>query len=131
MMNVYLSGGMRSNWQDKVRASCPLSQGVYIDPRKHGLDDPSSYAAWDLAGVKKSDIVFAYMEANNPSGVGLSLEVGYAKALGKLIIFADEKNDRRMAIVRAIADIVVEGLPAGIKVLASFIELFENVKTTG
>jgi nucleoside 2-deoxyribosyltransferase len=40
--------------------------------------------------VRRCDILVAYMGPHNPSGFGLSLEAGYAKALGKGMIFVDE-----------------------------------------
>ena len=44
-MIVYLSGGMHSNWRDKIRNTNGLSSSVvdYIDPTEHGLDEPRLY----------------------------------------------------------------------------------------
>ncbi len=87
---VYLSGGLRSNWQDLAIRECKNTS--FFDPRRHGLSEPDQYAVWDLHFVKECDIVFAYMERDNPSGYGLALEVGYAKALGKTVILANERS---------------------------------------
>ena len=117
-MRVYLSGGMKSGWQNIVKEKCPNL--YFIDPSKHELSSPSQYTLWDLEGVKHCDIVFAYMELDNPSGIGLSLEIGYAKALGKTVILVDAKMDARMQIVRETADIVFPKLEYGIDFLKSF-----------
>ena len=111
-MKIYLSGGMRGDWQDKVIAALP--QFDYFDPRQKALTLPSQYTTWDLFYVRRSDIIFAFMEENNPSGIGLALECGYAKALNKLVILVDEKKDRYFAIVREAVDLVFDSLEQGI-----------------
>lgn len=108
---------MKSNWREAVIASC--NTHTYIDPCLHGLNNESEYTLWDLLGVSKCDIVFSYLELSNPSGVGLALETGYAKALGKTIIFVDERGDPRFGIVRASSDICVNTLEEGINILKS------------
>src|SRR5687767_4074591 len=96
-MKVYLAGGMRSDWRDQVKA---VSGHTYIDPTQHKLEDAIGYTFWDLAAVESCDLVFAYMEKDNPSGVGMVLEIGYALGLGKKVIFVDEQNNKYFAIVR-------------------------------
>lgn len=96
-MNVYLAGGMKSGWQDRVVDFVERIPGLdedvkLIDPRYHGLKDEADYTAWDIRGVKYADVVFAYLEADNPSGFGLCTEVAYGAALRKFIIFVDEKS---------------------------------------
>jgi hypothetical protein len=97
----------------------------YHDPRSHGLSDPKAYTAWDLEAIRSSNIVFAYLEASNPSGYGLSLEVGYAAALGRHVILVDERSrtdqalGRYFEIVRHTADVVFDELEEGIEYLRS------------
>lgn len=91
-MHVYLAGGFKSGWQDTVMAACPGP--TYLDPRAHGLADPTEYTEWDLRAVKTSDLVFAYLEATNPAGHNLAFEVGYAVAHGTPVLFVDEKAGR-------------------------------------
>jgi nucleoside 2-deoxyribosyltransferase len=43
--------------------------------------------------VRQSDIVLANMEASNPGGYSLALEVGFVKALGKRIFMVDQVED--------------------------------------
>ena len=103
-MKVYLSGGMRSGWQDIFKAVA-RNQGITcFDPRDHGLVDAGAYVKKDLEWVKESDLVMAYLESSNDSGVGLSVELGYAKALGKEIWLVCEKFDKKWDFIRALAD---------------------------
>ena len=87
MKTVYLSGGHRSGWQQKIITD--IQGFCFKDPSSHGLTDPKLYTAWDLEAIRESDIIFAYFESSNPSGYGLNFEIGYAAALGKQIIFID------------------------------------------
>ncbi len=92
-MKIYLCGGMKSDWQDKVIAALPWCE--FIDPRSHGLTDEREYTKWDLDGIDTSDLVFACMTADNPSGYGLNLEIGYAKAKQIPIYFVCEDLGER------------------------------------
>lgn len=120
---VYLAGGMRGTWQDQVKAACPGLN--FSDPRTHGLTEPTEFAAWDLDHVRQSDAVFGYMSKDNPSGLGLALELGYAKALRKLTILVDEKSPqdeafaRHFAIVATTTDVTKSCLADGIAFLQS------------
>ena len=85
--------------------------------------DPKLYTEWDLQAIKNSEIIFAYFEGNNPSGYGLSLELGYAAAYGKFIILVDEKSSstpeisRYIKIVRETANVVFDDLDSAIRYL--------------
>lgn len=123
---VYLSGGMNnSNWQqDVIRELEATGKGyVFYNPREHKLSQSREYTIWDLFYVKNCDIVFAYMQKDNPSGFGLTLEIGYATALGKPIILVDEKSNtddkfkRYFEIVRESSSIVFNNLPEAISFL--------------
>ena len=97
ILGVYLAGGMKSGWQDRVVSFVERIDGLeedvrLIDPRYHGKQDEAEYTAWDIRGVKYADVVFAYLESDNPSGYGLCTEVAYAAAMRKFIIFVDEKS---------------------------------------
>lgn len=95
MIKIYLAGGLNTGWQDEI-----LGIGgdyTYIDPRAwQSGATPEQYTTRDLAAIEDSHWVIAYMDSKNPSGFGLSVEIGYAKALRKKIIFVDlMKNDYR------------------------------------
>ena len=127
-IKVYLAGGMTSNWQSKVINSFE-SGFTFFNPQKHNLDVSSEYTSWDLFFVKRADILFGCMEESNPSGIGLSLEVGFAKALGLTIILVDEKskNDsvfkNKFKIVRESATIVYDNIDDGIAYLNSYLRI--------
>ena len=121
---VYLAGGFKSKWQEKIIKEVP---GVdYLDPSSHGLISKKEYTAWDLAAIKRSDCIFAYMEAPNPGGYALALEVGFAKALGKFVIFIDEKTDsgrlagRYLDMVAETADVTFNSFGEGLEFLKKY-----------
>lgn len=129
MTTVYLAGGMVTDWQSKVKLKVEARRGKnsnirFLDPQSHGLKDETAYTAWDLKAVDISDWVFAYMEKTNPTGTGMSLEIGYAVAKGKKVIFVDESaNPKAFGMHRAVADIVVKDLESGINALVAMIGL--------
>ena len=54
-MIIYLAGGMRDGWQDRVRPL--LGSNVVLDPRSWGSPDPAVYTVRDLQGVREADVV--------------------------------------------------------------------------
>jgi nucleoside 2-deoxyribosyltransferase len=92
LRKIYLAGGLRSNWQAQVAARLAMSFEL-LDPSAHNIQDPVEYTRWDLEALRQSDIVLANMEASNPGGYSLALEVGFAKALGKRIFMVDQVQD--------------------------------------
>ncbi len=123
---VYLAGGLISQWQEKIISELN-GQFSFFNPAQHAIENGEEYTAWDLHYVRRADIIFAYMEASNPSGIGLSVEVGFARALGKTVILVDERsaNDlafaHRFHIVRETASITLNTLSDGLRVLQSFV----------
>ena len=95
MTSIYLAGGMRSGWQDKVIAACHHLDVKFYDPRAHGLTDEREYTLWDLNHAKDADYVFAYMGADNPSGLGMMLEIGYCIGAMGHTIFVEDAGDPR------------------------------------
>ncbi len=92
------------------------------------LDLSKEYTIWDLFHVNHCDILFGYMEESNPSGLGLCLEIGYAKALNKLIILIDEKSisdsifRKSFSIARESATIIFDSFDDGV----SYLKKLEN-----
>lgn len=105
---IYLAGGFKSGWQ--IQAKRKLSGFAVLDPSEHKLSDPKAYTEWDLDAVRRCDIVLANMEATNPGGYALALEVGFAKALSKRIVLVDQIEDpvvdRYFEMVRQVSNIV-------------------------
>ncbi len=127
MMYVYLSGGMHTNWQEKVKEACP--DLLYADPMISGCDEFDEYSTWDVHAVKMCDIVFCYMERSNPCGAGLAVEVGLAKGYGKTVILVLEKDnehqpDRYLLWLTKVADIVFDNFEDGIAHLSRYQEMF-------
>ena len=125
-LKVYLAGGMVSGWQDDIISKLQ-GEFEFYNPSAHLLDSKEEYTAWDLHFVRNCDILFGFIEKSNPSGIGLSLEVGYAKALNKTIILVDEKSNsdekfsNRFDIVRQSSSITYNKLEDGINMLQSFL----------
>jgi len=117
---VYLAGGFRSGWQDKVIEKIGEDRVTWLDPRTHGLKDEAAYTEWDLDAIERSDIVFGFMEEDNPSGAGLALELGYAYAFEKFVIFLDQTNKahkRYWGMARSVSNVVCQDLDQAIEVL--------------
>ena len=129
---VYLSGGFKSNWQSKVIKEIG-DNCLFFNPREHKLESDKEYWIWDIHFVKNCDIVFAYMETDNPSGYGLTLEIGLAYALNKTIILVDEKSKRNLEfekyfkIVSNSSHIVFDDLERGIEYLKNFTLLKHSI----
>lgn len=123
-MKVYLAGGFRGDWQERVVTYCHNLE--FFNPKEKEKERNltlSEYGTWDLHYIKKCDIVFAYFERTNPSGVGLSCEIGYAKALGKTVILCLEtgnERDRYNAFTKLMADIVFDDIDGAIEYLSLF-----------
>jgi len=126
MQQVYLAGGMETDWRERVSQECdglsfisPVEKEVNLDMNLH------EYSAWDLHYVRQADIVFGYMERTNPSGIGLACEIGFARGLSKTVILVLEPenihfSDSKLAFMRSVADITFEDLKRGVEYLGSF-----------
>jgi hypothetical protein len=117
-LNIYLAGGMKTDWQDKVILS--YAEHTYFDPRSHGLENPVEYTKWDMDHVAKADLVFAYFEKTNPLGFAMCAEIGAAYNAGKIIILVDEKQQKSWDLIRCCCDHVVDNLEDGIAILGEY-----------
>jgi nucleoside 2-deoxyribosyltransferase len=119
---IYLAGGFRSKWQADV-ASRLAGMFELLDPSAHNIEDPAEYTRWDLEALRQSDIVLANMEASNPGGYSLALEVGFARALSKRIFMVDQVEEpsvrRYFEMVRQCSERVFPTLDEAIDFLAS------------
>jgi nucleoside 2-deoxyribosyltransferase len=103
---IYFAGGFRSGWQAIARGILAGEFDI-LDPSSHNLQGVAEYTAWDLEAIRRSDLVLAYMEQTNPAGFALSLEVGFARGLGKLVVLVDDLDANRskyFEMVRQVAD---------------------------
>lgn len=119
---IYLAGGFRSGWQSIVRSK--LEGFELLDPGAHDIEEPEAYTRWDLDAVQEADIVLANMEASNPGGYSLALEVGFARALGKTIYFVDQIEDpstsRYFEMVRQCSDRIFKSLEKAIEYISKY-----------
>lgn len=124
---IYLAGGMnQSNWQKKVIDSVGDKGYIFFNPRLHKLDNVKEYTLWDLHYVSKCDLLFAFMQKDNPSGYGLALEIGYARGLNIPVILVDERSGHDKAFcnsfrfIRESSSIVFDDFHDGLELLKSF-----------
>jgi len=114
-MKIYLAGGFYSGWQNKVKKAAP--QHEYFNPE---TDSDQRFAyRWtqqDIEGVKNCDLVLAYFELSNPSGLGLAKEIGWATILDKPVIFVDE-HERINLLLAACSKRLYTKLDAAIEYL--------------
>jgi len=120
--SVYLAGGFESDWRDMVVITTKNGYEFFV-PQYRPTWRWSEYGAWDIHFIKKCDILFAYLGKENPSGYGLSAEVGYAKGINKTIILVIEPGHPKSSyfdFLRNFADVVFDNLEDGIKYLNEF-----------
>jgi len=127
----YLAGGFKSDWANLVKKEIS-NKIIFINPKEKEYNnkerivmDVNEYGKWDLHFIKKSDIVFVYVERTNSSCIGLACEAGYGKGLGKTIITVLEKNnehikDSYLSFITQVSDIVFDNIEDGINYLKSF-----------
>lgn len=133
---VYLAGGFRSQWQSIVKSECIASDGTSLfnweDPFEKERGKFAEKKEWtareytqmDLHMIRKSDIIFVYLEKANP-GLGSIAEASYAKGLGKTVILIREQpheihTDRYLDFLEEMCDITFDNLKDGIIYLRSF-----------
>lgn len=116
---VYLAGGMHNDWRNMVYEKAN-PYFVFFDPMWNGMPEPPLYSMWDIHWVKQCDILFVYIDKENPSGWGTMLEIGYGKASDKTIILVDETDNRYFKIAHHVADVVFDNIHDGIEYLVKF-----------
>lgn len=130
---VYLSGGFKSNWQKMVMDSIS-DNCIFFNPREHKLANSTEYWTWDVHFVKECDIIFAFMEVDNPSGFGLAFELGLAYGLNKTIILVDEKSkhhedfEKYFRIVSHSSIVRFDTLQEGVQFLKTFTEMDDSIR---
>ena len=126
--NIYLCGGFTSNWQQSVSDKLNERFNIINPRQKEQIRSflTQEYVAWDLFHVKNCDILLVRLESTNPSGIGLSVEVGYAKALGKTIIgivdkeWQDANRRRYFEFVVCCFDVIFESKEDAVEYLKTF-----------
>lgn len=105
-MKVYLCGGFKTGWQEEVtKEIMRLRPDAEIaDPRNNKFHDPSYYTQWNLKQILDCNIVFAYMEHDNPGMANLAFEIGFAHALGKVVVLINQKGQRWAEMMHQVSD---------------------------
>lgn len=97
-VDVYLAGGMKSCWQDRVKADLRKlkEKGLvrWSDPRNNGTKNPDEYELLDMMRVEAADIIFGYAEDDNPGLYALCTEIGIGKGMGKKVILVNELKEQ-------------------------------------
>lgn len=122
---VYLAGGFKSDWRKRIKKTTGF---IWINPKEKEINrtmTPSEYGKWDLHYIRQADIVFVYVERDNTSCIGLSVEAGYAKGIGKTVILVLESNhetikDSYLQIITQVSDVIFDNFEDGINYLKSF-----------
>lgn len=91
---IYLSGGLRSNWQAK------FANFETINPLTHGLTEQNEIQQWMIANVLKARLLVCYLEKQNPGGYNMAFEIGIARAANIPVFIVDEKQERYFEIVK-------------------------------
>lgn len=81
---IYLAGDVNSLWREHVKAKLGVER--CLDPTDHELHSARLYTHADLYLVRRSAIILAYYTSEHELALGTSAEVGYGKALDKLIV---------------------------------------------
>ncbi|MDQ3181746.1 MAG: nucleoside 2-deoxyribosyltransferase domain-containing protein [Acidobacteriota bacterium] len=126
MQKVYLAGGMKSEWREKIKREC--KEFTFFCPKDKEVSYAmiiEEYGTWDLHYIKQADIIFCYMEKTNPSGIGLACEMGFAYGIGKTVILVLETEnehieERYLDFLRKVSHVTFSNFLDGIKYLKSF-----------
>jgi nucleoside 2-deoxyribosyltransferase len=103
-MRIYLAGGMKSDWRKDLMRLVSSGSGAmwnpdhgihWLDPRKHKQLDYRAFVDLDLRMIDNADVVVAHIDPENPSGLGTSAEIGYAKAMNKTVIYVPSYQGRK------------------------------------
>lgn len=86
---VYLAGGFHGELRTDILAALNTAGLHVFDPKEHGQQSPEEYADTDTSALRRSAVVLAFMDDTNPSGYGLSAEIGFAHALSIAVVFID------------------------------------------
>ena len=96
---IYLAGGMKSGWQDKVMIALEdlAMEGAitFFDPRENPKE-PEKYRLLDKEAWEKADIVFGYAESSNPALFAMCIEITGGYYNNARTIFVDNLNPEIM-----------------------------------
>ena len=89
-VDVYLAGGMKSGWQDRIRADLRKLQekGLvrWSDPRDSLTKNQGEIKLLNAVRIKTADIIFTNEQDRDSQIAAINLELKFARQLGKNII---------------------------------------------
>jgi nucleoside 2-deoxyribosyltransferase len=125
-MNIFLCGGLKSDWQDEVKDGVlSLRQDVeFFDPREHRMHDPKHYTRQDLEAIIECDIVIAKIEITEPAYANFTFQLGFAIALGKKVILINERGAHTAHSLHQVADVFgdIGGVLAALPFMKEFLQ---------
>lgn len=103
-MRVYTGGYMhgagsdRFPWRDQLVKDCRDVPISWLHPGVFPGDIPGKgnnkiYAARDELLIQKCDVLFAYLDITVARNLGVASEIGYAWALGKIVIVVNANKE--------------------------------------
>lgn len=130
-MRIYLSGGLESDWRDKVKGEVPNIE--FLSPKPLGIfQKQDEWWTYDKILMQMADAIFAYIEPGIWVPVGLLIEIGEMHGLGKPVILVNERYyngirkegespenqlTRYLECVKSFADVLFASLDDGIEYL--------------
>jgi len=116
-MKVYLAGGFYGDWQERVKGEAP--QHEYFNPETDAKQNSIiDFVSADLDGIRWCDILFARQDTYPKYG-GLAAEMGFAYALGKIIIYVAIREEVE-GFLAGLSKYIYTTLEAGIERLKKF-----------
>ena len=95
-MKIYLAGGFHSGWQEHIISKLSLrhsNKHTFYNPKTDADQRfPYRYTQQEIDAMKTCGLVFAYFEVENPSGLGLAKEIGWATILDIPVWYVDEHD---------------------------------------
>ena len=120
MIKIYLAGGMNTTWRERIKHDIRFSDRsvVFLDPCDNDTDIPEEYTTIDIHLINTCEIIFAYLELDNPSGIGMAAEIGYGIAKNKTVIFVNEQSDNNyFKFIEVLSTILYKNIEDGIDYL--------------
>jgi len=145
MKRVYLSGGFVTDWQEEVKDYLTRVTGVIkvaYSPKDFEFEGAARsmvgadiYAPLDKIAIQEADIVFGYLECDNPTPINIVGELCYGKGLGKVTVLVDEWSgvkelptgpwfkDHYLHMIREWADFVESDFGRALEILGHLVTM--------
>jgi nucleoside 2-deoxyribosyltransferase len=115
-----------------ILAISPVRAEAPADGIRYGFGDqvhggPLAIASKNFFDVGSCDIVFAFMPHQDHVSIGTLLEIGYAKAMGKLVVLVtDDAYLLRHPVIRGCCGWIVEDFQAGLLIVGDLLHAYSG-----